>query len=122
VAALCGRLKAPADCRDLALLATRHANAIVDAAAIDAQTVLELFYAADLWRRPRRFAQLVAAALMGEPDCAPAQARIARAQTAVAAVDAGAIAGSSIEKSAIHDAIAAARLNALRRAFAAQDG
>src|SRR6185312_3485063 len=40
VESLCRRLKSPADCRDLALLASRHANAVLDAPALEAPAVL----------------------------------------------------------------------------------
>ncbi|HEY4638190.1 MAG TPA: hypothetical protein VIH23_08005, partial [Burkholderiales bacterium] len=80
VESLAGRLKAPADCRDLALLAARHANTVLDAAELDAQSVLELFNTVDAWRRPERFAELAAAAFAGEPDAGPAQARLERAR------------------------------------------
>jgi len=117
IEALCSRLKAPADCRDLAMLAARHAHTIADAAELDALSALALFNAVDLWRKPQRYAQLVAAALAGEPDSAPALARLARAQTAVSAVNAGAIAQSSMEPGDIRRDIDAARLRAIRVAF-----
>jgi len=117
VEALCSRLKAPTDCRDLAVLAARHGHTIADAAEIDAPSALSLFNAADLWRKPQRYAQLVAAALAGEPDSEPALARLARAQAAVSAVNAGAIAQSSAEPGSIRRDIDAARLKAIREAF-----
>ena len=117
VEALCGRLKAPADCRDLAVLAARHAHTIVDAVELDAESALALFNVADLWRKPERFSQLVTAVLAGEPNPAPAVARLARAQTAAVAVDAGAIAQASVDTRSIRKDIDAARLEAIRGAF-----
>ena len=73
---LAHRLKLPAACRDLALLAARHANLIADAQELDAAELLELLDAADAWRRPERFAELVDAALVGRGNGA-AQARAA---------------------------------------------
>src|SRR5688572_12046752 len=55
VESLAARLKLPADCRELALLAARHTNAVLDAADAGAEAVLELFNLADAWRRPERF-------------------------------------------------------------------
>ena len=55
VEALADRLKLPAASRDLALLAARHANAIVDAEELTPEAILELLNAADAWRRPERF-------------------------------------------------------------------
>jgi len=118
VEALAGRLKVPADCRDLALLAGRHANTLLDAAELDPQSVLELFNAVDAWRRPERFAELVAAAFAGEPDAAPAQARLERARAAAAAVNAGEIARASKNTTAIRGNVDAARLEAIRQALA----
>jgi len=120
VESLAGQLKAPADCRDLALLAARHANTMLDAADLDAESVLELFNAVDAWRRPERFAELVMAAFAGEPDAGPARARLERARAAAAAVKAGEIARSSENTTAIRGNVDAARLEAIRRALADQ--
>jgi tRNA nucleotidyltransferase (CCA-adding enzyme) len=117
VEALAGRLKVPADCRDLALLAARHANTMLDAAELDPQSVLELFSAVDAWRRPERFAELTAAAFAGEPDSGPAQARLERARAAAAAVNAGEIAKASQNTTAIRGNVDAARLEAIRKAL-----
>ena len=118
VEALAARLKVPADCRDLALLAARHANTMLDAAELDPQSVLELFNAVDAWRRPERFAELAAAAFAGEPDAGPAQARLERARAAAAAVNAGEIAKASKNTTAIRGNVDAARLDAIRQALA----
>jgi len=116
VEALAGRLKVPADCRDLALLAARHANTMLDAAELDPQSVLELFNAVDAWRRPERFAELATAAFAGEPDAGPAQAWLERARAAAAAVNAGEIAKASQTPTAIRGNVDAARLEAIRKA------
>jgi tRNA nucleotidyltransferase (CCA-adding enzyme) len=118
VESLAARLKVPADCRELALLAARHANTVLDAAELDAESVLELFNAVDAWRRPERFAELAAAAFAGEPDAAPAQARLERARAAAAAVKAGAIAQASKNTTDIRANVDAARLEAVRKALA----
>lgn len=117
VEALAARLRVPAECRDLALLAARHANALQDAAALDAESVLELFNAADAWRRPERFAELVTAALAGESQAQAARTRLERARAAAAAVEAGAIAKASKEAAEIRAGVNAARLAAIRRAL-----
>jgi tRNA nucleotidyltransferase (CCA-adding enzyme) len=118
VESLAGRLKAPADCRELALLAARHANTVVDAAELDAESVLELFNAVDAWRRPERFAELAAAAFAGEPDAGAAKARLERARATAAAVRAGEIAQASKDTTAIRANVDAARLQAIRKALA----
>ncbi|MEK6594120.1 MAG: multifunctional CCA tRNA nucleotidyl transferase/2'3'-cyclic phosphodiesterase/2'nucleotidase/phosphatase [Pseudomonadota bacterium] len=115
VQALADRLKLPAACRDLALLAARHANVIADAAQIDADTLYEILEAADAFRRPGRFAELVNAALAGEAAAEPARARLLQALAAAAAVDAGAIARNSAGSAAIGERVSAARLEAVRK-------
>ena len=121
VESLTGRLKAPADCRDLALLAARHANTVLDAAKLDAQSLLDLFNTVDAWRRPERFAELVTAALAGEPAAGPAQARLERARAAAVAVNAGEIAQASKNATAIRGNVDAARLEAIREALGKRD-
>lgn len=116
VEALAARLKAPAACRDLALLAARHVHTIADAGVLDAAAVLELFDATDAWRRPERFALLTDASLAGEADIRVARARLGHAREAAAAVDAGAIAGAAHGAEEIRERLRAARLAAIRRA------
>jgi tRNA nucleotidyltransferase (CCA-adding enzyme) len=118
VESVSNRLKVPGECRDLAQLAARHANSIADAVELDAPALLELFNAVDLWRRPERLADLMAAALAGEPDGAVARARIERARDAVLAVNAGAVAKTSRNPGEIQNRIAAERLKAIGRALA----
>jgi tRNA nucleotidyltransferase (CCA-adding enzyme) len=120
VESLAARLKLPADCRELALLASRYANTVLDAAELDAAEVLELFGATDAWRRPERFAELMVAAFAGEADAAAAQRRLERARAAAAAVNAGDIAKSSKAVSDIRGNIDAARLEAIRRALSGE--
>jgi tRNA nucleotidyltransferase (CCA-adding enzyme) len=114
VDALAAKLKAPANCRDLALLAARHGNAIADGAELDADVLLELFDAADAWRRPERFRDLAAAALAGQDAAAAARARLLRAHEAARAVDAGAIARAQGGAEAIKAALARARRDAIQ--------
>jgi tRNA nucleotidyltransferase (CCA-adding enzyme) len=114
VESLANRLKAPAACRDLALLAARHAHAIADAVELDAGELLELFDATDAWRRPGRFMELVGAALAGQPDREEPGRRLERARQAAAAVDAGAVAATANGPSEIRDRLAAARIAAIR--------
>ncbi len=121
VEALARRLKVPSDCRDLALLASRHANTVLDATELDAGSLLELFDTVDAWRRPERFAELMSAAFAGEPDTQEARARLERALKAAAGIDAGAIAKAAKGTSEIRGGIEAARLEAVRRALAKRD-
>jgi tRNA nucleotidyltransferase (CCA-adding enzyme) len=102
VRALAGRLKAPGDCRDLAVLARRHAEAIARAPEMSAPDLLALLERCDAFRRPERFGEILAVA-----ECAERAARgwgsipyapraaLLRALRAAAGVDAGAIASKS---------------------------
>jgi tRNA nucleotidyltransferase (CCA-adding enzyme) len=54
------RLKAPSDCRDLALLARRHGESIRRAPALSAPDLLALIEHCDALRRPERFDELLA--------------------------------------------------------------
>jgi tRNA nucleotidyltransferase (CCA-adding enzyme) len=117
VESVSSRLKVPSECRDLALLAARHANSIADATELDAGALLELFNAVDLWRRPERFVELIAAALAGESDAEAARARLERARAAAMSVNAGAIAKTCRDAGEIQKQVAAERLAAIARAI-----
>jgi len=54
------RMKAPNDCRDLALLAGRHGAALKQAASARAPELLQLLEVCDAFRRPQRFDELIA--------------------------------------------------------------
>ena len=51
---LCERLRVPNDCRDLALLVCEYHQIIHRARELKSSTVLKLFNAIDLWRKPQR--------------------------------------------------------------------
>jgi tRNA nucleotidyltransferase (CCA-adding enzyme) len=110
---LAQRLKLPASVSDLALLAARHANTIQDAEELDGESVLELLNAADAWRRPDRFRDLLKAAGAGHKAVSGLQ----KAREAAAAVDAGAIAKAAGRSSDIKQRVNAARLDAIRAAL-----
>jgi tRNA nucleotidyltransferase (CCA-adding enzyme) len=114
---LAHRLKLPGASRDLSLLAARHANLIADAEMLDAKELLDLLDAADAWRRPERFADLVDAALVGEETAAVARPRLEKALAAAASVNAGEIAKEAKTPAEIRDRIDNARLAAIRRAL-----
>lgn len=117
VESLCSRLRVPAASRDLALLASRHANTIVDARELDAPAILDLLDATDAWRRPERFRDLAAAALAAEPEAQAAQALLERVLRAAGDIDAGAIAKAASSAPAIRVNIGAARLAAVEAAL-----
>ena len=99
VGALADRLKAPSECRELAVLAHRHADGLMRAHSLDAARLLDLLERCDAFRRPARFDELLALCACAERGrrgwgtlpFAPAVA-LRRALVAAAAVDAGAIA------------------------------
>jgi tRNA nucleotidyltransferase (CCA-adding enzyme) len=115
VEALCSRLKTPAACRDLGLLAARHSNAILDASELDAEGLLELFEATDALRRPERFEQIVAAVFVGGSDETGSRRATERGLAAAAGVDAGAIARAGGGPEEIRACVRAARLEAIRK-------
>jgi tRNA nucleotidyltransferase (CCA-adding enzyme) len=114
---LCTKLKAPAACRDLALLAARHGNAIADGAELDAEALMQVLEAADAWRRPERFRDLMEAALAGIADAGASRKRLRVAHDAAQAVDAGVVARTQKSHDSIKAAVAEARLAAIRSAI-----
>jgi tRNA nucleotidyltransferase (CCA-adding enzyme) len=113
LAALCARLKAPNEERELAQAACRARP------LLDARTPAELLEAlkrADAVRRPERFAQLLEAARLADP--ALDLSRIEKALAAAIAVDAGAIAGQSPQD--IGPRVEKARLAAIGKALASK--
>ncbi len=96
------RLKAPGECRDLALLAERHGETIRRAATLHAPELLALLERCDAFRRPERFEELLAVCECvqhGERGWSetPYMPRVLlrRALAAAVAVDAGKIAESA---------------------------
>ena len=118
--ALSERLRVPADCRDLAVLAAREHGIVHRAAELRPETVVELFERADAFRRPERFAELLrvcAVDARGRSGASgydyPQAERLAAALAAARSVDAGAIA-KAIPARAIPAAIRRARVEAVR--------
>ena len=121
VSALCERLRAPGDCRDLALLAHRHAGTLWHAHSLRAPDLLALLERCDAFRRQERFEELLALCACAERGLrgwAPIPylpgAVLRRALAAAAAVDAAAIASRS-EKPAIAKEIRRARIAAIEK-------
>jgi tRNA nucleotidyltransferase (CCA-adding enzyme) len=115
------RLRAPADCADLALLALRHLEQVVLGAQLKAEAVVSLLQACDAWRRPARFEQLLQAA---EAVAArrgrhfAAAPRLLAALRAARAVDAGAIARNESVPHKIAARLRTARVAAVATALA----
>ena len=108
VQALCERLRAPAEVRDLAVAAVRNKAGLRKSTP---EALLGVLKGADAFRRPERFAQLLEAARLAEPGVDTE--RVERARVAAAAVDAGAIAGSA-KGADISRRVDEARLEAIR--------
>ncbi|HZP94099.1 MAG TPA: multifunctional CCA addition/repair protein [Burkholderiales bacterium] len=119
------RLRAPAECRDLALLAARYHGEIHRAEELPPASVLSLLSAVDALRRPQRFEELLAVCecdfrgRSGFETRAYSQADILRAAAAAArGVDAGAIAACTEDAASIARNVEAARLDAVAQALA----
>jgi tRNA nucleotidyltransferase (CCA-adding enzyme) len=117
--ALCARLRAPGECRDLALLALRHFATIRRASALAAPDLLTLLERCDAFRRPERFEELLALCACAErggrgwcPVPYPPAAVLRRALAAAVGVDAGEIAARG-EKSDVAARIHRARVAAV---------
>jgi tRNA nucleotidyltransferase (CCA-adding enzyme) len=113
VNALCERLRAPGEERELALLACRNRLALRAAHSASPQALLELLKRTDAFRRPERFKDLLEVAGLADP--AVDVARLRRALEAAAAVDAGAIAAKAGSQSEIPTLVDAARVHAIAR-------
>jgi tRNA nucleotidyltransferase (CCA-adding enzyme) len=121
--AVCARLKAPAECRDLAVLMAREHGLIHRVDELRPATLVTLLERGDALRRPERFQALVEACACDwgsrpgrEDQVYPPRACLERALAAVRGVDAGAIARACAERARIPAALRAARVAALRAA------
>ena len=117
------RLRAPAEARDLAVLALRHREDIGLGAKPGAEACVSLLQACDAWRRPARFEQLLQAVEScnaGSARSFAASARLLAALAAARAVDAGAIARREAEPHKIAAQLRRARVAAVESAMAAR--
>jgi tRNA nucleotidyltransferase (CCA-adding enzyme) len=115
------RLKAPADCRDLAVLLAREHGNLHRAAELRPATLVTLFERTDALRRPERFELLLQGAesdYYGRPGKTLTEYRPATllrtALETVRAVDAGAVARACRDKAHIAERIRAARIAVLK--------
>ncbi len=123
VKALCERLRAPLECRDLAIMVARDHGNTHRALELRPATVLELLERADALRRPERFEDFLAACAAdfhgrdGHRERPYPQAEYLRATlNAARGVDAGAIA-RQVLPAAIPEAIRKARIAAITAAL-----
>jgi len=109
VEALCKRLRAPNEVRELAVLASGYREQVKHAKKPD--EILDLLKRTDAFRRPERFAELLEVARIAAPKAD--LGRLERARAAAAAVDAGALAGKASGRE-IGKRVDAARLRAIK--------
>ena len=123
---LCERLRVPGECRDLAVLAARYHGDVHRAQELRPATVLKLLSAADVYRRPARFEELLATCSCDYHGRSGLETRpypqadwLRAAANAAREVDAGGIAQKvNGDPGRIGAAIEAARLEAVSRALA----
>ena len=126
---LCERLKVPADCRELAVLAAREHGHVHASLSFGAQALMRLLERCDALRRPERFAQLLMACecdargrtgLRERPY--PQRARLLQALALAQAVDTATLAEALTAQGQagpqIGQAIQAERVAALRAGIA----
>ena len=123
---LCHRLRAPNECRDLAVLVARYHGDVHRADELRPGTILKLLAATDVFRKPERFEEFVNACACDfhgrtgyEQRAYPPADILRRAAAAARAVDAGAIALEVGDPSRIPAAIEAARLKAVTETLGA---
>ena len=112
------RLRAPTECRELAVLAARWAERVRGARRLDPEGLVELLERADAFRRAERFGWLIDAcecdaSAIGDADPAR-KPLIERALAAARSVDAGAIAAANATD--VAGAVHAARVAAVAAA------
>ena len=113
VSAVCERLKAPNEVRELALLACRNRVALRAARLATPGALLQLLKRTDALRRPERFEQLMETARLAALDVDTQ--KLMRALAAAAAVDAGAVAAKASSAAEIPRLIHEARERAIAR-------
>ena len=120
-ASLSRRVKAPAECRDLAALTARYRADVDRGSALTAPSLLDLLLRVDALRRQGRFEQFLRACAFdwssrsGRAAAAyPAAARLRAARDVVSGVDAAAIARAGTERSDLVRRLRRERLKTLR--------
>ncbi|MPZ45634.1 MAG: multifunctional CCA addition/repair protein [Betaproteobacteria bacterium] len=120
IEALCERLRVPAACRELALIVARvHAN-VHRALELKPATLLKLLEQSDYFRRPERLELVLRACECDargrkglEERPYPQAEHVRRVARAAAAVDAGAIAQATEDRTQIKDKVRQARVGAI---------
>ena len=120
VQAICARIKAPSECRDLAILVARYHGDIRRGPEMRGPAIVRLLEKTDALRRPERFRQLLQACdcdfhgrLGWEDRAVPAPDLFPRALAAMQSVDAAAIARASVNPAEIAPRLHQARVAAV---------
>ena len=121
---LCERLRAPGECRDLALLVARYHSDVHRASTLRPDTIVRLFQSCDVWRRPERFRQMMQVCASDahgrtghEHDAYPQADYLLRALQAAQAVNAGEIAQECEDNNMIAEKVREARVAAVAEAI-----
>ncbi len=125
VESMCTRLRVPGECRDVARLTAQFHGDIHRASELRPATILKILAAADVFRKPARFEDILKACesdFRGRPgfeDKPYPQADVFRtADNAARRVDAGKIAGEVDKPEQIKERVDTARIDAIRDAIA----
>jgi len=124
VESLCARLRVPAHCCDVARLTARYHGEIHRAGELRPATILKLLSAADAFRKPERFGEILQAAesdFRGRPGYATktysATDLLLTALRAARSVNAGAIASGVDDPARVRAHVHAARVSAIKEAL-----
>ncbi len=116
------RLRVPSDCRDLGLLVAQYHSHVHKVRDLRPDTIVKVFDACDLWRKPERFAQILLACESDahgrtghEHDAYPQSEYMLRCARAAQAVSAGDIARACADKNLIADKVREARIVAVEQ-------
>ena len=122
---LCERLRVPNDCRDLALLVCEYHQLVHRARELKSSTVLKLFDAIDLWRKPERLEAILlccTADLRGrtgfEQADYPQASYLQALATAARSTNARDLVAQGLTGEAIKQGLQKARLNSIKAAKA----
>jgi tRNA nucleotidyltransferase (CCA-adding enzyme) len=120
----CTRLRVPAESRDLAILVAQHHGNIHRAQELRPDTIIKLFDACDLWRKPERFSLILQACEADargraghENDDYPQSALLLKLAQVAQAVNAGEIARACVDPTQIAAKVQEARVSAVRVAL-----
>jgi tRNA nucleotidyltransferase (CCA-adding enzyme) len=121
VEALSERIRAPNECRDLAIMTSREHLRVHKAAELHPATVMDLLTRCDALRKPERFDRFLDACVADargrlglEETLYPQRELLKACRDAAHGVDAGAIAAAMVDKDKIADAVRQARIEAIR--------